>query len=521
MKNFFVLPLLMLAFHGFAQQQCGTSFSDQEATTDRLKANIEYFNKFGIPENAITYIPVFFHLTANTAGDGRAGVKDIFNILCTLNADYAEHNIQFYMVPHATYGLVDFSINNDNVYNNQTNSFLMKLRKHANAVNYYIVGEAQTNNQQPGGAAAYYTPANDWIVVNKGYSSLGESTSSHETGHFFSLRHTFYGWESDAQDWQNEPPCFESADPGWPCAPAISPGGTPTEKADGSNCSVAADLICDTPPDYNFGYCENPSVCGQYNGGAQDPMCQPVDPMENNFMSYYFNCTDYDFTPLQEGAIKADILSSQRNFLDNNYTPPALTIATPADLLVSPAQDEVVSDDDTAVLTWNAVAGATYYYVEVDITTTFSSPQLQYFLVAANSTLTVTGLTANKKYNWRVRPFNEYYVCAAAKTRSFKTNTISSVEHIEDVAAWAVVPNPAGNEQDISVTFSTAQQVDNLSLNIYDLAGKLIFVQNEITLFPGQSAVNIPAGRFSEGVFFVTLIQSGKKETKRLVVSRN
>jgi hypothetical protein len=232
--------------------------------------------------------------------------------------------------------------------------------------------------------------------------------------------------------------------------------------------------------------------------------------MENNFMSYYFNCTDYDFTPLQEGAIKADILSSQRNFLDNNYTPPALTIATPADLLVSPAQDEVVSDDDTAVLTWNAVAGATYYYVEVDITTTFSSPQLQYFLVAANSTLTVTGLTANKKYNWRVRPFNEYYVCAAAKTRSFKTNTISSVEHIEDVAAWAVVPNPAGNEQD-----------DNLSLNIYDLAGKLIFVQNKITLFPGQSAVNIPAGRFSEGVFFVTLIQSGKKETKRLVVSRN
>ena len=518
MKKFFILPLLMLTFQGFAQQQCGTTFEDQDAYTDRLKANIEYADKFGFPENAINYVPVYFHLTANTAGEGRARVKDAFNILCTLNADYAEHNIQFYMVSHPTYGLFDVSISHDNVYANQTNSFLMKLRKHPNAINYYLVNDAVANNQQPGGAAAYYTGANDWIVVNKGYASLGESTSSHETGHFFSLRHTFYGWEADAEDWENEPPCFESADPGWPCAPAISPKGAPTEKADGSNCASASDLICDTPPDYNFGYCENPAACAPYNGGAKDPVCVAVNPMENNFMSYYFKCVDYDFTPMQENAMRADLLSVQRNFLDNTYTPAAI-ITSPANLLVSPAQDEVIADDNTAILTWNSVAGATHYYVEIDITTSFISPQMQSFVVDNNTTVTVTGLTANKKYHWRVRPFNEYYTCADDRTGSFKTGLASSVDNIDQLASWTITPNPAGQNQDVSVSFSTSRQIADLNLNIYDPAGRLVYTGNRLTLAPGQSVVNVPSGSLSKGIYFVTLSKDGKKETKRLVIT--
>jgi len=516
MKHIFILLLSLLAFQGFAQVRCGTTFADQEQYTEQLKANIEYAIKNAGQTEAVTYIPVHFHLTADSEGNGRTNVKDVFNIMCTLNRDFEKHGIQFFMVPHATNGLIDFSINNNNVFENQTNTFLMKLRKHSNALNYYVVGTAQAGNQQPGTIAAYYTPANDWVVIDDGYTALGESTTSHETGHFFSLRHTFYGWESDAQDWENEPPCFDPNDPGWPCAPLISPDGTPTEKADGSNCASAADLICDTPPDYNFGYCA--TDCPPYSGPAKDPNCQAIDPMEHNFMSYYFSCVDYEFTPGQEAVMKADIASSKRNFLDNTYTPPALTINTPTDLLVSPVQNEILNDDDTAVLSWNTVPGATWYFVEVDITTVYASPQLQFFLVENSNTVTVTGLTPNKKYNWRVRPFNEYYVCATPRQRTFTTGKENTIDSTDELLSWTVTPNPASSSETVSVSIATTQAVDEISIAVFDAAGRQVYSQDSISLAPGQTNIALPGNRLSQGFYFVTIQYGDKKETKQLVI---
>ena len=503
------------AFKGYSQQACGTTFEEQALSMDRLKSNLAYAEKHGFPENAVTYVPVFFHLAANSAGDGRANMNSIFSALCTMNNDYAAHDIQFYLSPHPTLGLVDNTINNDGVFNNQSNSFLMGLKRHNNAINYFVVGTAASNNSQPGGAAAYYTSQRDWVVINKSYMGNGDNTIAHETGHFFSLAHTFFGWESDAEDWENQPPCFDPNDPGWPCAPAISPGGSPTEKADGSNSTTAADLISDTPPDYNFGYCAN--GCETYNGGAQDPNCQSVSPMNNNFMSYYFSCADYEFTPGQEAAMKADLNSNSRNFLDNNFTPAALTITTPNDLLVTPASNQV-GDDDTAFLSWNEVPGATYYYVELDRTTSFISPLGQNHVVSGTSLL-VTGLTPNKKYFWRVRPFNEYYVCASFKQDAFFTGTEDIVPTVDtqNLKEWQLAPNPASADQPVSVVFNTTTALQ-ANISVFDAAGRQVYTQNGITVNAGQSMITLPSGRLSEGVYFVNVETDGQVETKRLVI---
>ena len=519
MKKFAFVPLMVWALQLFGQtQQCGTTFQEQLLFRDRLKKNIEFAETHGIPDVDITYIPVFFHLTADANGVGRATFNDIVNAMCTLNADYAEHDIQFYLSPHPTLGLVDMTINNNTVYNSQTNNFLMNSKRHNNAINYFVVGTAASNNNQPGGAAAYYTSVRDWIVANKAYMGLGDNTLSHETGHFFSLNHTFFGWESDAEDWENQPPCFDSGDPGWPCAPVFAPafsGSVQTEKADGSNCSVASDMICDTPPDYNFGYCQN--GCGAYTGGAKDPNCQDLNPMENNFMSYFFNCSDYEFTQGQVDAMKADILSTSRNFLDNTFVPVATSITTPADLLVSPADAEVVQDATSAVLTWNAVPGATHYYVEVDRTTTFTSALGQSHIVTNANTLTVTGLTANKKYYWRVRPFNQYYLCAAPRTRTFNTNTVSAVNTIEQVNDWTVAPNPTDAGQEVSIILNTNAGMD-LNLRLTDAAGRVVYSQNGLYANEGQSVIALPTHGLAAGVYFVQLQSGSQVETRRLSV---
>ncbi len=518
MKKFLLSSVLSVVVLGLSAQQlpCGTSFMDQLQDEARLRANIAFAERNALSENATMYIPVFFHLVAKTDGTGRPTMNDVFNAMCTMNADYAEHDIQFYLAPHPTLGLVDMTINNDNVYNNQSNTFLMNFKKHNNAVNYYVVGTAQTSNQQPGGAAAYYSPQRDWVVTNKTYTALGDNTLSHETGHFFSLRHTFFGWESDAEDWENQPPCFESADPGWPCAPSIY-NGVPVEKANGSNCTTAADLICDTPPDYNFGYCA-PNNCPPYNGGAQDPNCEPVNPMENNFMSYYFGCGDFDFTQGQIDVVKADRLSSGRNFLNNTFSPVATSITTPASLLVAPAEGAVLNDDDTAELSWEAVPGATYYYLEIDRTTTYASNLGQKHLVSGTS-LTVTGLTANKKYFWRVRPFNEYYMCASPRQRSFTTGMVNTVEEIPALNNWYLSPNPVSGAELVVLQMELTTSL-SVQLRVLDAMGREVYRDAALEVPAGSTQLQLPLSGLGNGLYFVQLESAGRVETKRLSVLR-
>jgi Secretion system C-terminal sorting domain len=512
--SLFTAFLWVVALQAQETHHCGTTYADQLKFRERLLSNIA--NGATLPENSDTiYIPVFFHLTANTAGTNRPTDRIIIDAMCTLNSDFAEHKIQFYVAAHPTLGLIDRTINNDNVNNNQSNTFLMNLKKHQNAVNYYVVDVAATNNSQPGGAAAYYSPARDWIVANRTYLAPGDNTIAHETGHFFSLAHTFFGWEADAEDWENQPPCFDPADAGWPCAPAISPGGSPTEKADGSNCTVAADGICDTPPDYNFGFCQ--SGCAPYNGGAQDPMCQPINPMENNFMSYFSGCADYIFTPGQETAMKADINSVSRNFLDNTYTPPATTLTAPTDMLVSPANNEVVATTTTATLTWNAVPGATMYMLELDRFLSFSTQFSQLHIVTGTS-FNVTDLSADRKYYWRVRPLNEHYWCANTQQRTFTTAMLSGVETIDAVAQWTLSPNPTVAGQNTALQVTVAQSTEVL-LRVFDIAGREVYSRASVRLVEGENTLELPVADWNQGVYMVSMSNGAGVETKRLVIA--
>lgn len=109
------------------------------------------------------------------------------------------------------------------------------------------------------------------IVVSE-FSITNKKTLIHEMGHFFGLRHTF--------DKSNG-----------------------KEKADGSNCEIAGDMLCSTPADpdemffVNFGSCEmvgNSDLTGEYK------------PIINNYMNYYYPCHMMDFT-----------FTDQQNFIMN------------------------------------------------------------------------------------------------------------------------------------------------------------------------------------------------------------
>ena len=81
----------------------------------------------------------------------------------------------------------------------------------------------------PAGACGYYSPFRDAIAIRKSCSAPNSTTLVHELGHFFSLPHTFNGWENGAVPTNPE---------------------KVTRTGPSANCSSTGDKFCDTEADY-------------------------------------------------------------------------------------------------------------------------------------------------------------------------------------------------------------------------------------------------------------------------------
>ncbi len=518
MKNvmFTLTACLFFSTLAIAQQapgNCGTSFEDQlNDIRPRLRENLAAVESGDfVSDRAIQYVPIFFHLVGDVDGNGKHKERLVLDQICKLNAAYAPMDVRFYLSPHPIQGLFDYSINNENVYTTQSNATLMQNRRHANALNVYVVNEAASGNNQPGTTLAYYSTQRDWIVSRKDQinGNANNGTLPHEIGHFFSLNHTFFGYESNS---------FGTNDVTWPTAPTFAPngGGVTTERQNGSNCTTAADEICDTPPDYNFGF--EQGNCNAYNGGAKDPLGELVDPMENNFMSYFSGCANYAFTAQQQTTILADLNSASRNYLDNTYQPVADNIDTPVDFLVGPPNADTVNFYNEVLLEWNAVTGATHYLLEIDITNAYATLNAQTFILTGTSKL-LTNLLPNKKYFWRVRPFNTYVTCATAKQFTLLTPTTIATTDITGLSAWQISPNPLTDGGNLHLSVNAVDGFE-AALRIFDAAGRQVFNQNSIPFNTGETVTDIEVNGLQNGLYFVSLENSQGRNVRRLVVLR-
>jgi len=516
----FIAPMALCLFAAFQMQGqqtrgvCGTTIADQAESTTRLRANIAKVagGQAVLERNVTQYVPIHFHLVGDATGAGKHKERLVLDQLCHLNEFYAPLGMRFYLKPHPTYGLFDYSINNNNVYSNQSNSLLMQSRRHQNAINVFVVDEPGNDNQQPGQVLGYYSPTPDWLVMRKTeVNGTGNGTLDHEMGHFFSLRHPHYGWEGDP---------FDTADPSWPIAPTYSPpepyGAILTELVDGSNCEDAADLICDTPPDYNFGF--GWPNCN-YTLPAKDPAGALVNPMETNIMGYFIGC-DYVFTQMQQDIVLADRETSDRNYLDNSFAPAAETITTPAtdDFLVAPANGANTPYFDEVLLEWNAVPGATYYLLEMDYLSTYNTGNFRSYIVTGTSKL-LTDLDDNRVYYWRVRPFNEYATCTQARQRSFKTSLTSGVNSIEALSALQITPNPVSGDATARL-FVSASAGFEATVRIIDATGRQVQALHNLTFAAGETTIDLPTAGLANGIYLVSVENAAGRSVRKMSVIR-
>lgn len=480
---------------------CGTSQEGLDAITERLHSNKEALRNNSVEFRDVNWVPLKFHIVSKADGTGGVSEQKIYDQVCELNTTYSFINIQFYLKPFNY-------INNSTMYSDhQGTSALMGFAEDNNAINVFVVQDAQTNSGI-GTTLGYYSPSQDWLVMRIDEVGLFKKTLSHEIGHYFSLLHPFNGWD-------HEP--YEEADHGNPVS-AISPGGVPNEYQNGNNCETAGDYVCDTPPDYNFGFGWN--SCN-YTAGTMDPGGTVVDPMEINIMSYFLQCeaNDYTFTEEQGDLMIADLNSFQRNKIRSDYIPSHAEI-TGIPTPISPINDEVTPGYNNIHFEWSAVDGASFYFLEISRLSSFSTNfERVTMIVYGTSKIVNVNFDADKTYYWRVRALNEVSTCATYSVNGkFKTGTTTSANNITEVNDINIIPNPVSSNGTLQVRMNNADSFEG-QISLVNITGQVVKQLPAQQFAAGENTYEIALGNESSGIYFLHITSKEGKITRKVVIT--
>jgi len=211
-------------------------------------------------------IPIKAHIVRRSNGQGGIAVNDVVQGLSRANTDFAATPFEFYLSG------INY-IDNDNFYSlpgTDRMEDLFLAENDSDVLNLYCVSQIQGF-----GGYAYFP----WATYNNrlylAAQRIHDSTFAHELGHNLGLLHTHTTMNG-------------------------------AELVNGSNCSTAGDLLCDTPADPKLSSSvETPgaghlvSVDCAYTGNASDAMGNLYQPSISNFMSYARSSCRNHFTPDQ------------------------------------------------------------------------------------------------------------------------------------------------------------------------------------------------------------------------------
>lgn len=526
-------PLSINAQNDKRPISCGTSPDDLHTLFETMKTQRERYGSTLQTRGAVAYVPVCLHLVAKADGTGRVNESKVLDMIDQWNLTYSANGLemQFY-IKYLNY------VDNDNLYNTPralsgaNRAFIVRK---SDALNVFICGTADDGTDPNSVTLAYYLNrfssddapyAADWVVMRYQEAAReNSSTVEHEIGHFFTLPHTFNGFECSPFR-----PTTAS-----PCAPlSVNCNGRnyTVEKAArtgaDANCSTAGDGFCDTPADYNFGITKgtdwtnnnNPCV---YNGIAKDPTCVAVNPDETNLMGYYIGCQN-KFSPSQVTAMKTDYNNNvYRKYLrDGNVaqSTAAIGVAT----LVTPENNATTTAYNNLTFDWSDVSGAYGYVFEVSTFASFAANVKRY--VVYNSNITITGagtggtfLQANRAYYWRVRAFGRYVTGTNFTVENkFTTGSANAVKEISGVEDFTVSPNPISQTSSVEIRLNSERPFSSI-IKWTNIAGQVVKTE-PLNFNQGLNAQLIDVSELNSGLYILSIESEKGVLNKKVVVSR-
>ena len=501
MKSISIFLVFMLTVaYANSQGRCGTI--QTEEMTQSFLDNKKHWNQTLAKGSMPNFIPVTFHLVANNDGSSQPTEELALEGLCILNESFelSGSNMFFYVKEFNV-------INNTAINTNPSGSgFLMRNQTDGASINVFIVDEIASGGL--GRILGFYSPNGDYLVMRKDQMTARAYTLEHEIGHFFTLRHTHYGWDGQYYDPSN------NGDTIFQTSITITEQGpigdiVSIELQDGSNCDTAGDLICDTPPDYGFGFscncCILPWEVFDRNGDA-------IEPLMENIMSYSQGCDIQTFSPDQLVAIQASLDANNRDYLRTNVTETQYRPVRGEVALTSPAAGETVEIFDEVTFEWEPVENAEYYIVTIIGSQTFRERTTE-------PRLTFTELQPNEFFaSWSVRAYNVFGGgCNGSVTRNFNTGTSSSaVNELDFVSELNIYPNPITSNSDITVQF-TSTQTELAQVKLHTITGALVH-SSQVQIQSGENRVLIDESNVTSGILILEIKTKSGSILEKIIV---
>ena len=473
-KNLLIITSFLLTLGNIYAQQlgaCGTEITEEqmEVFYNRDKSHLEHK---GV--KAIVYIPVTYHLVADDNGVGAFTMSSLVNLHCSLNEDYTDADVVFY--------IHDIVYHNDDYYyymeDANAGNTMFQTENVENTCNIYLVEDAKSGTTSVCGysyLASYGNIINrNGIVLAKSCSGLGSTTLTHEMGHYLNLPHTFYGWEGSDY---NLNPINQNQ---W-------------ERVNGTNCTSRGDGFCDTPPDY----ISDRWTCFT-SKSFTDPNGTSFSVDEKNFMSYSSdNCQQY-FKPQQQAEVNAAAGTYRPNLL-TLPTPSLAAVATPQ--LVFPPANATNLTTSNLLFSWDAVPGADYYLVQFTQTNFFN---IWNEAVVTTNSLIMNELIGNKIYKWRVLAFTYGNICGSfTSDRTFNTFGANTAVAAQNVLCVGDENGSASVSSDLVGVNYVWSKFDQASSNFVEILTTSVNSINNLT--PGYYSVEVTNNTGSKATAFFTI----------------
>jgi hypothetical protein len=459
-KNYILLFFSLLALFSSAQNNsCPTVLSfDQmqklQAFQQRLENGEVILNK-----KAIKYVPVKIHIIGNKNGIGYYPVSFLLQTLCELNIRFIPTGFHFFLSDVVSY------LNDDELYEGNSDAIWNRAGgyKDSKAVNIFFHG---------GGMqwCGVYFGGVDVIFIKNSCQLTDATTLTHELGHFFTLPHTFSGWEGG-----NTPPNIE--------------------KIDGSNCRTAGDGFCDTKADYV-------SVrwsCPLYSN-LKDPNGVIFKPDSSIYMNYASDNCHSRFSNEQ-------MLAMQNDLQGRNIAVPTVDLRSlPAPQKIAPLPGATNINANEVKLNWRAVPGAFAYHLQI---ARFGNWEYLNYDQLIYDTSAVADLFGDWPYAWRVRAITVANTCSSFGTvDTFSTHeSPASINEIGNDMKGLLYPNPSEIGQTILIKTPIGTQVI--------LCNSL---GQTVTIFEPSTKAEIELKIAEAGIYFVVFKTSENTFVKRLLV---
>ena len=437
---------------------CGTP----PIVTDWFKEYIKDRTSYSTGGDTVLYVPIKIHNVGLDNGSALFPVGSILDAMCTLNNDYEQSNIQFYID-----GEIEILLNSE--YNSHASVLdgaeMMFANNFDSTINVYFV----TN---PAGNCGYNLPYAG-IAMSKGCSGIDDHTMAHEVGHNLKVQHPHLGWDGNVYNPGEPTPLTTTYDYTYfkdtLILDTLIIDTSIVEFADRSNCAIAGDFMCDTGADYlsSRWQCTD---SGQSTTSQTDPQGDQFRSDASLFMSYAVDECSYRFTEEQTALMRSDLLSQKFHFLNQREPLDPIDEEITLDY---PIEDEIV-DYNAVEFAWDAIANADKYVMEISRFPNFTLNE--FTTVTDTNYILVESLNNNRRYFWRARAYNDFSFCPAfTDPESFETSDFSATNE-ELLSNFTIYPSPIRAGQDVIVEAVAQNFTIPLQMSWIDLQGRITSV---------------------------------------------